>query len=179
MSTIVVNPGDVIVVNDSIAVKMSKVTEILQPVVKGAETNWLDVIAVCVTIIIVAWIAKNALLSWKDKMIKAQEQERTDRENKETTEYKRKQDAERENRKKMLEDEERKRKAVLIDKKLQILCETCYALNIDEPKKVVKKYDDEAVKNYIAALDEAIGITPKPQDTKTKATPQSEKSEEQ
>ena len=59
MSTIVVNPGDVIVVNDSIAIKMSKVTEILQPVVKGAETNWQDVIiavaitfAVCATIII-------------------------------------------------------------------------------------------------------------------------------
>lgn len=43
MSTIVVNPGDVIVVNDSIAVKMSKVTEILQPVVKGAETTGPDV----------------------------------------------------------------------------------------------------------------------------------------
>lgn len=39
MSTIVVNPGDVIVVSDSIAVKMSKVTEILQSVVKGAETT--------------------------------------------------------------------------------------------------------------------------------------------
>ncbi len=43
MSTIAVNPGDVIVVSDSIAVNMSKVTEILQPVIKEAETNGQDV----------------------------------------------------------------------------------------------------------------------------------------
>ena len=50
MSTIVVNPGDVIAVNDSIAVKTSKVTEILQSIVKGTETNWQDVIiAVAIT----------------------------------------------------------------------------------------------------------------------------------
>lgn len=158
MSTIIVNLNDTIGTNDTIVVKMSKVTEILQPVVEGSETNWQAVIAVCVTIIIVVWIAKNALLSWKDKVIKAQEQERTDRENKETAEYKRKQDADRENRTNMLEDEERKRKTVLIDKKLQILCETCYDLSNNEPKKVVKKYDDGAVENYIAALNEAIEI---------------------
>lgn len=165
MSTIVVNPGDVIVVNDSIAIKMSKVTEILHPVVKGAETNWQDVIiavaitfAVCATIIIVAWIAKSAILFWKEKVINAQKQERDDKKQNEEDEYKRKQDADRENRTNMLKDEERKRKTVLIDKKLQILCETCYNLSNDDPKKVVKKYDDKAVANYIAALDDASGI---------------------
>ena len=56
----------------------------------------------------------------------------------------------------MLEDEERKRKAVIIDKKLQILCETCYNLSTDEPKKVVKKHDDEAVNNYIKVLDDTL-----------------------
>jgi hypothetical protein len=164
MSTIVVNPGDVIVVNDSIAVKMSKVTEILQPVVKRAETNWQDVIipvaitfAVCATIIIVEWIAKSAILSWKEKVINAQKQERDDKNQNEEDEYKRKQDADRENRTNMLKDEERKRKTVLIDKKLQILYEICYDLNKEEPQKVVKKYDDEAVKNYIAALNDALG----------------------
>ena len=181
MSTIVVNPGDVIAVNDSIAVKTSKVTEILQSVVKGTETNWQDVIiavaitfAVCATIIIVAWIAKSAILSWKEKVINAQTQERDDKKQNEEDEYKRKQDADRENRTNMLKDEERKRKTVLIDKKLQILCETCYDLSKDEPKKVVKKYNDGAVENYITALNEAIEITPKPQDTQTIATPQSE-----
>lgn len=181
MSTIVVNPGDVIAVNDSIAVKTSKVTEILQSVVKGTETNWQDVIiavaitfAVCATIIIVAWIAKSAILSWKEKVINAQKQERYDKKQNEEDEYKRKQDADRENRTNMLKDEERKRKTVLIDKKLQILCETCYDLSKDEPKKVVKKYNDGAVENYITALNEAIEITPKPQDTQTIATPHSE-----
>lgn len=181
MSTIVVNPGDVIAVNDSIAVKTNKVTEILQSVVKGTETNWQDVIiavaitfAVCATIIIVAWIAKSAILSWKEKVINAQKQERDDKKQNEEDEYKRKQDADRENRTNMLKDEERKRKTVLIDKKLQILCETCYDLSKDEPKKVVKKYNDGAVENYITALNEAIEITPKPQDTQTIATPHSE-----
>lgn len=165
MSTIVVNPGDVIAVNDSIAVKTSKVTEILQSLVKGTETNWQDVIiavaitfAVCATIIIVAWIAKSAILSWKEKVINAQKQERDNKKQNEEDEYKRKQDADRENRTNMLKDEERKRKTDLIDKKLQILCETCYDLSNDDPKKVVKKYDDKAVANYIAALDDASGI---------------------
>lgn len=181
MSTIVVNPGDVIAVNDSIAVKTSKVTEILQSIVKGTETNWQDVIiavaitfAVCATIIIVAWIAKSAILSWKEKVINAQKQERDDKTQNEEGEYKRKQDADRENRTNMLKDEERKRKTVLIDKKLQILCESCYDLSKDEPKKVVKKYNDGAVENYITALNEAIEITPKRQDTQTIATPYSE-----
>ena len=147
MSTIVVNQGDVIVVNDSITVKMSKVTEILQPVVKGAETNWQDVIiavaitfAVCATIIIVAWFAKSALLSWKEKVIEAQKQERADEEKKEK------------------EESDRKRKSDILDKKLQVLCDTCYELSKDEPKKVVKKYDDGAVEDYIAALNEAMEI---------------------
>lgn len=181
MSTIVVNPGDVIAVNDSIAVKTSKVTEILQYLVKGTETNWQDVIiavaitfAVCATIIIVAWLAKSAILSWKEKVINAQKQERDNKKQNEEDEYKRKQDADRENRTNMLKDEERKRKTVLIDKKLQILCESCYDLSKDEPKKVVKKYNDGAVENYITALNEAIEITPKPQDTQTIATPYSE-----
>lgn len=167
MSTIVVNPGDVIVVSDSIAFKMSKETEILQPVIKEAETNGQDVIiavaitfAVCATIITVAWIAKSAILSWKEKVIKAQEQERADRAKKEK------------------EESDRKRKSDILDKKLQILCDTCYELSKDEPKKVVKKYNDGAVENYITALNEAIGITPKPQNIQAKAIPQSEKPEE-
>ncbi len=58
----------------------------------------------------------------------------------------------------MLEDEERKIKSYILYKKLQILCDTCYELSKDEPKKVVKKYDDKAVANYIAALNDASGI---------------------
>lgn len=142
MDTIVVNPGDIIVANDSVAVKMSKVTEILQPVTKGAETNWQDVIiafAVCAAIIIVAWIAKSAILSWKEKIIEAQKNERTDKAIKEK------------------QESDRKRKSIILDKKLQILYETCYDLSNDGPKKVVKKYDDEAIANYIAALDDASG----------------------
>ena len=147
MSTIVVNPGDVIVVNDSIAIKMSKVTEILQPVVKGAETNWQNVIiavaitfAVCVTIIIVAWIAKSTILSWKEKVIEAQKQERTDRAKKEK------------------EESDRKRNSDILDKKLQILSAICCEQNKDDSKKVVKKYDDKAVEKYIDALNEAFEI---------------------
>ena len=105
-----------------------------------------------------AWIAKSAILFWKEKVINAKKQERDDKKQNEEDEYKRKQDADRENRTNMLKDEERKRKTDLIDKKLQILCETCYDLSNDDPKKVVKKYDDKAVANYIAALDDASGI---------------------
>ena len=54
------------------------------------------------------------------------------------------------------EDKDLKQKSDLIDKKLHILSETCYDLSKDEPKKVVKKYDDGAVKNYIAALNDAL-----------------------
>ena len=147
MSTIVVNPGDEIVVNDSIAVKMSKVTEILQPVVQGAETNWQNVIiavaitfAVCATIIIVAWIAKSTILSWKEKVIEAQKQERTDRAKKEK------------------EESDRKRNSDILDKKLQILSAICCEQNKDDSKKVVKKYDDKAVEKYIDALNEVLEI---------------------
>jgi hypothetical protein len=74
MSTIVVNPGDVIVVNDSIAVKMSKVTEILQPVVQGAETNCEDVMIaafICIAIVLVVLIVRWTICSWKNAEIKA------------------------------------------------------------------------------------------------------------
>lgn len=147
MSTIVVTPGDVIVVSDSIAVKMSKVTDVLQPVIKGAETNGQDVIiavaitfAVCATIIIVAWIAKSTILSWKEKVIEAQKQERTDRAKIEK------------------EESDRKRNSDILDKKLQILSAICCEQNKDDSKKVVKKYDDKAVEKYIDALNEALEI---------------------
>lgn len=84
MSTIVVNPGDVIVVNDSIAVKMSKVTEILQPMVKGAETNWQDVWIVgliCATVALFVVLAAWVLHSWisgknKQQMAELKQRER-------------------------------------------------------------------------------------------------------
>ena len=159
---------------------VTKVCGNLIPVIQEtyeAGTNWANVeIAntICCSLVLIVALCVLGFLAWRLIDHHAKKNADVRKREWEKEECTRKQEADRENRLNMLEDEERKRKTVLIDKKLQILCETCYDLNMVEPKKVVKKYNDGAVETYITALNEAIEITPKPQDTQTIATPHSE-----
>ena len=141
---------------------VTKVCGNLIPVIQEtyeAGTNWANVeIAktICCSFVLIVAICVLGFLSWK------------------LLDYHAKKNADVRKREWEEKDKNRKQSSDLLDKKLQILCETCYDLSKDEPKKVVKKYNDGAVENYITALNEAIEITPKPQDTQTIATPHSE-----
>lgn len=164
---------------------VTKVCGNLIPVVQEtneAGTNWANVEitkTICCSLVQIVVICVLGFLAWKlidhharknvdgrkrrwDEEDKTRKQE-ADRENRtnmlEDEKRKRTNMLEDEERKRMnmLEDEDRKRKSDILDKKLQILCDTCYDLSNDEPKNVVKKYGEEAVKNYIAALDDALG----------------------
>lgn len=77
MSTFIFNLKDTIAVSDSALVELTKVMG--QPCVQEAQINCLDVVVVgiiCLAIVIVALIAKGAILSWKDAEIQAAKAER-------------------------------------------------------------------------------------------------------
>lgn len=78
MSIIVLNPSDTIVSSDTLVVKLAKVAEICQPVVKEAETNsndvWIAAI-ICLAIVLIAYIAKRALVFWQNNLINAKKGE--------------------------------------------------------------------------------------------------------
>ena len=153
---------------------VTKVCGNLIPVIQEtyeAGTNWANVeIAktICCSLVLIVAICVLGFLSWKLLDYHAKKNADVRKREWEEKECKRKHEADRENRSNMLVDEERKRtnmledeerkiKSYILYKKLQILCDTCYELSKDEPKKVVKKYDDKAVANYIAALNDALG----------------------
>ena len=157
--------------SDSIVTKVcGSVIPVIQETYE-AGTNWANVeIAntICCSLVLIVAICVLGFLAWRLIDHHAKKNADVRKREWEKEECTRKQEADRENRlnmledekrkrTNMLEDEERKRKTVLIDKKLQILCETCYDLSKDEPKKVVKKYNDGAVENYITALNDALG----------------------
>ncbi len=99
---------DTLVTYDTIAVKCAKAVEFCLPVMKEAETNWQDVVIVgviCLAICVVAWLAKAAVLGWKEKVINAQENERKEKDSKE------------------VRDSVRKLKYDLLDKYLDLLKE--------------------------------------------------------
>ena len=78
MSIIVLNPSDTIISSDTLVVKLAKVAEICQPVVKEAETNCKDVwiaAIICLAIVLIACIAKRALGFWLDNLINAKKGE--------------------------------------------------------------------------------------------------------
>lgn len=83
-----------------------------------AETNWQDVViisVICIAVVLFTLIAKCAILSWKDKEIKAKEDERKDKEIKEEKEYNRRKAADEKSREWQLEDEQRKRANAIAD----------------------------------------------------------------
>lgn len=144
---------------DSVIIKVcGKIIPVVQET-HEAGMNWVNVEitkTICCSLVLIVTICTLGLLAWIQINHHARRNADVRKRRWEEEDRNRKQDADRENRKNMLEDEERKRKAVIIDKKLQILCETCYNLSKDEPKKVVKKHDDEAVNNYIRVLDDTL-----------------------
>lgn len=96
MSTFIINLNDTIAMSDSAIVELAKVINTCQPCVQEAETNCKDVIIVaiiCAAIVLVAVIAKWAVLSWKDAEKNAADAERKAKEEKEKEENKRKREA--------------------------------------------------------------------------------------
>ena len=69
---------------DTLVVKVVKAADVVcQPIIKEAETSCNDVMIVgiiCVAIVLVAWLAKSAILSWKDAEIDAAKEERGEKE---------------------------------------------------------------------------------------------------
>ncbi len=169
--------------SDSIVTKVcGSVIPVIQETYE-AGTNWANVeIAntICCSLVLIVAICVLGFLAWRLIDHHAKKNADVRKSEWEKEECTRKQEADRENRLNMLEDEKRKRTNMLEDekrkrtnmledeerkiksdilyKKLQILCATCCELSKDEPKRTVRKYDDEAVKYYIAALDDAMGI---------------------
>ena len=140
MSTLLMSQCDSIV---------TKVCGNMIPVVQEtyeAGTNWANVeIAktICCSLVLIVAICVLGFLAWRliDHHAKKNVDERK--------------------RKWEEDDKDRRQRSDLWDKKLQILYETCYNISKDEPKKVVKEYNDGAVENYIAALkdaNDALGI---------------------
>ena len=84
MSTFILNPGDTIVMSDSLVVKVVKAVEAYQPVVnavKEAETNSNDVYVIAVisaAVVVVALIAAFTVLRWRVAKFVAQKSERDD-----------------------------------------------------------------------------------------------------
>ncbi len=118
MSTFIINLNDTIALSDSAVVELAKVAGAWHPCVQEAETSCNDVwivVAVCLTIIAVALIAKCAVLSWQKATIASKERERNDKKAKEKEEYERKKEADKTNRDWRIDDEERKRKYSLDD----------------------------------------------------------------
>ena len=77
----IVNFNDTIAMTDSAVVELAKIVSASNSC--EVETNWQDVVIVgivCLAIIIVALIAKCAILSWKDAEQKAAKEERDARE---------------------------------------------------------------------------------------------------
>ena len=79
MSTFIINLNDTIALSDSAVVELAKVINTCQPCLREVETNCNDVkivAIICIAIVIVALIARCAVLSWKDAEIKAANAER-------------------------------------------------------------------------------------------------------
>ena len=100
---------------------------------------------ICVATVIVSWIVMCTILLWKYEVIKAKEDEREFQMTKEK------------------EETQRKQKADLLEKKLQILHDLCYSPKVKDTniEKVLKSADCQEVLNYLKAIDP----TYKPQDS--------------
>ena len=94
MSTFIINLNDTIAMSDSAIVELAKVVSKSESSVQEAATTGEDfaiVCVVCFAIVVVALIAKWAVWSWKRAEIKAAEDERIAKEEKEKAESERKQ----------------------------------------------------------------------------------------
>jgi hypothetical protein len=156
MSTIVINPNDMIIVSDSIAVKAGKVIELIQPMATKAGTNCQDVqIAkhICDSIVELAAIAVIGFLLWKLMNYIAKGISEVRKRDWAVNDREEKAKAESLSRSWQLEDQARKKKDDLMEKKLAILKECCYTVSENE----VKNAGSPEVKNYLEAINEALG----------------------
>ena len=158
-----------VILTDAITAHVVKVVDNCQPCVQEAETNRQDVAIVfliCATIVVIALITKCTVLSWKSKGIKAEENQRKFQQENEKIESERKQAADDKNRSNLLideerkhkyahEEEERKKNADLLEKKLQILKELCYAIN--DGDKQLKAYGDD-IKRFFNVINSERGV---------------------
>lgn len=162
MSTFILNPNDTMVLSDSIIVKATKAASVCQPV----ETNYFDVCIValiCLAFIVVAWIAKCAICSWQKANIDLKKKELDDKRTKEREESERKQNAEEKNRTWQHEDQDRKQKSDLFERKLNILKAQCYELktfeettdgkNVKIVKEVLRSDCGDEINSYIEAIE--------------------------
>lgn len=148
-----------LILKDTITAHVVKVVDSTQPYIQEAGTNCNDVAIVfliCATIVAIALITKCAILSWKSKEIKAEEKKREFQKEKEKIESERRQAADDKNRNNMLEDESRKKKAVLLEKELQILKELCYETKDGDTQ--LKAYGDD-IERYFKEINSERGVT--------------------
>ena len=142
MSVFIVNFNDTIAMTDSAVVELAKIVSASNSC--EVETNWQDVVIVgivCLAIIIVALIAKWTIWSWKSAEIEAADAERNAREKKEK------------------EESDRKQKADLLNKRIEILKEFCYEVPQEEKptQKILKSISSNEVKEYFKVLEYEIG----------------------
>jgi biopolymer transport protein ExbB/TolQ len=142
MSTFIINLNDTIAMSDSAVVELAKIVGTSNSC--DVETNCQDVAIVgiiCLTIIIVALIAKWAIWSWKNAELEFVDAERKAKEKKEK------------------EESDRKQKADLLNKRIEMLKEFCYEVHQDvkPTQKVLKSISSKEVKEYLKALGYEIG----------------------
>lgn len=168
MSTLFLDSIYAIVAEDSIGAKFVKTKELCQ-FVNEAGTNWEDICIVsviCVAIVLVALIAKQALSSWKKAESDYQEKEFLNKQKKDETESLRKQRADLmgkklEALKKMLdknmeiEDSLRKQKTDLLEEKLELLKKLCNG-NVEAKEK--KSECSEIEKHFADIIKELNSI---------------------
>jgi flagellar basal body-associated protein FliL len=147
MSTIICHLCDSVASSDTLLVKFNQVHEAIQPVVKEAETNCNDifiVLIICIFFVVIAGIAKCAILSWQKNRIQAEKDDREDKKKKEE------------------ESSLRKQKSDLKDKLLNAMQKRAseYLVNekgerIDKDGNVLKT-DSKAVEEYIKLLKDLL-----------------------
>lgn len=128
-----------------------------------ASTNCQNVkitAIVCGAIVIIAFIVKCGILTWKRKDLDAKEKERKECVEKEKEECERKKNADEVTRQHNIEDEARKQKADLLDKYLVFLSEQCeggddryrktleYLIQLSQKDKL-KDFSTEELNNYL------------------------------
>ena len=92
MSTFIINLNDTIAMSDSAVVELAKVITACKPYVQETGTNCNDVMIVafiCITIIVVALIARWGICSWKDADANVLKEERFEKARKEKGEAQR------------------------------------------------------------------------------------------
>lgn len=129
-----------LILRDTITSHAVKVIDTCQPYVQEAETNWKDVIItaiICTAIVIILCYGIFKLYQWQEGVIKAKETDANNKRNQEN------------------EEKNRKWNADLLEKKLQILKELCYAIN--DGDKQLKAYGDD-IKRFFNVINRERGV---------------------